>query len=359
MALLPSIFGSEQRDLVGIDISSGSVKVVELSKTGARYRLEAYGSERMPPGAMSDQGIADVEAVGQAIARALRKAGCKQKGAAVSVTAANAITKIIEMSADLGDDEMEQQIKFEADQYIPHPIEEVNLDFQILGPSERSDEMVRVLLAACKSDTIDMLAGAVGIAGLKPSVVDVDTYALENACELMAAQLPDNGLDRTFAVVDIGERSSKLSVIHNMETVYTRDQAFGGHQLTEDIMRHYGMQAEEAERVKISGELPNEYRNELLPNFMNDLAQQISRSLQLFYSSSTHQGQVDHILLGGGCACIEGIEASVQQELDIATSIARPLSGLGRSLKARRGNIEREEPAYLMAAGLAMRAFDS
>lgn len=359
MALLTSIFGSEQRDLVGIDISSGSVKVVELTKTGARYRLEAYGSERMPTGAMSEHDIADVEAVGQTISRALQRAGCKQKSAAVSVTASAAITKVIEMSAELDDNEMETQIKFEADQYIPHPIEEVNLDFQILGPSERSDETVRVLLAACKSDTIDLLAAAVGMAGLKPLVVDVDTYALENACELMIAQMPDNGLDKTIAVVDVGDKASKLSVIHNMETVYTRDQAFGGHQLTEDIMRYFGMESEEAERAKLGDELPTEYRNELLPNFINDMAQQISRSLQLFYSSSTHQNQIDMILLGGGCACIEGVEATVQQELDTPTAIARPLSGLGRSLKARRGNVERDEPGYLMAAGLALRAFDS
>lgn len=359
MALLPSVFGSEQRDLIGIDISSSSVKVVELSKTGTRYRLEAYGSERLPAGAISDQDISDVEVVGNAIASAVKKAGSRQKAAAVSVSSAAAITKVIEMSAELNDDEMEQQIRFEADQYIPYPIDEVNLDFQILGPSERGQDMVRVLLAACKSDAIDLLAGAVAIAGLKPLVVDVDTYALENACELLAHQLPDNGLDKTIAVVDIGDRNSKLSVLNNFETIYTRDQSFGGHQLTEEITRQFGMQAEEAERAKLSDGLPAEYRNELLPNFINDLTQNISRALQLFYSSSTHQGKIDQVILGGGCANIEGIEKSIQRELDTPTIIAKPLSGLGRSLKARKGNVERDEASYLMAAGLALRAFDS
>lgn len=359
MALLPSIFGSEQRDLVGIYISSSSVKVVELSMTGSRYRLEAYGSERIPAGAMSEQEISDVEAVGAAIAGAMKRAGSKQKSAAISVTAASAITKVIEMSADLDDEEMEQQIKFEADQYIPYPIEEVNLDFQVLGPSERSPEMARVLLAACKSDTIDLLAGAVAIAGIKPLVVDVDTYALENACELLIPQLSGNDGDhQTIAVIDVGERNSKLSILNNLETVYTRDQSFGGQQLTEDIARHFGMSYEEAERAKINNELPAEYKNELLPGFIGDMAQHISRSLQLFYSSSTHQGKISQLLLAGGCACIDGLDAHIQREIDIPTAIAKPLSGLGRSLKARRGNIERDEPSYLMAAGLAMRAFD-
>ncbi len=359
MALLSSVFGSEQRDLIGIDISSSSIKVVELSKTGTRYRLEAYGSERMPSGAMSDQEISDVEAVGNAIANAIKKSGSKQKAAAISVTSSAAITKVIEMSADLNDDEMEQQIRFEADQYIPYPIEEVNLDFQILGPSDRNEEMVRVLLAACKSDTIDLLAGAIAIAGLKPLIVDVDTYALENACELITPHLPDNGNEKTIAMVDIGDRNCKLSVINNLETIYTRDQAFGGNQLTEDIKRHFDMSTEDAERAKLSGELPAEYKNELLPNFINDLTQHISRALQLFYSSSSHQGKIDHVIIGGGCASIEGIDSSIQHELNTSTLIAKPLSSLGRSLKARKGNIERDEASYLMAAGLALRAFDS
>jgi len=273
------LLGRKKPPLVGLDISSTAVKLLELSRSGDRYRVEAYAVEPLPPNAVVEKNIADVEAVGETIRRAVRRSGTRARHAAVAVAGSAVITKVITMPASLSEEEMEAQIELEADQYVPYPLEEVNLDFEVLGPTENNPETVDVLLAASRSENVDVRVAAVEHAGLTCRIVDIEAYALENAFALIADQMPDRGVGATIAVVDIGATMTTLTVLHDLKIIYTRDQVFGGKQLTEEIMRRYGLSYEEAGMAKRQGGLPDNYVPEVLEPFKEAMAQQVSRSL--------------------------------------------------------------------------------
>ncbi len=359
MRILPSIFGPEENSLIGLDISSSAVKLVELHKAGSSYRVDAFASEPLPKGAVVDQQIKEPEQVGAAIARAVRASGTSIKQAAVAVSGAEAINKVIEMPADLGEDEMESQINFEADQHIPFTIDEVNLDFQVLGPVEGSDDTLRVMLAACKRDTIDVRLAALEFGGLAAKVVDVETFALQNATSLLEHQMPDGGRNRIVAIVDVGAKHTKISILSNLDTVYIQDRQFGGQMLTDEISRRLAIDPTEAEDGKCKGDLPDSYTQEILPAFIQDLGEQVNRTLQLFYSANSRVSSVDQVLLTGGSSVLPGLDKALQQQLAVRTELARPFEKLRHSMRARGGKFEQAAPGLMVAAGLALRAFDA
>lgn len=359
MSIVQSLFGGGSEELVGLDISSSAVKLLELSRRGDRFHVETYAVEPLPPSAVSEKLISDPKLVSEAIARAINRAGTKTKGVAVAVAGASVITKVVQMPASLSEHDMEEQIRAQADQYIPYPIEDVNLDFQVLGESERGTGNVDVMLAACRKEQVDSRCAAAEMAGLIPKVVDIEAYALENACQFLRHQMPAQGVKKTVAVVDVGAHTTSLLVLHDLQTVYTRDQAFGGRQLTEEIMRQYGLSFEEAGKAKKFGNLPESYEAEVLPSFIADLGQQIDRSLQFFFAASSKHGSMDQVILAGGCAHIPGVDALVQERLGIPTVVARPFAAMTVSPRARPSVLAKDEAAMLIAAGLAYRAFDS
>lgn len=350
-------FGKKKMSLLGFDISSTAVKLLEIGKSGSKYRVEAYAADPLPPNAVVDKNVTDVEAVGDAIKRAYRRSGSKLKQAAVAVSGSAVITKVITMSADLSEDEMESQIQLEADQYIPYPLEEVNIDFEVLGPSENSSELVDVLLAASRSENVDDRVLALQYAGLEAKVVDVEAYALENAFELVAAQLPDNAVDQVVAIADVGATVTSLTVLYNHKIVYTREQAFGGKQLTEEIQRRYGLSYEEAGLAKKQGGLPENYIVEVLQPFKEAMAQQVSRSLQFFFSSSPHN-KIDHLVLSGGSASIQGADELIEQKVGASVMIANPFANMTLASRVKPRNLANDAPALMIACGLALRSFD-
>lgn len=358
MGIIQSLFGGGSQSLLGLDISSSAVKLLELSRRGERFQVEAYAVEPLPANAITDKQISDIDAVGEAIARAVGRAGTRTRDAAVAVSGSSVITKLIAMPSSLSEMDMEEQIKVEADQYIPYPIDEVNLDFQILGPSDGGSATVDVLLAACRKEQIETLAGALGIAGLTPKVVDVESYAMENACQFLTHQMPNAGRERTVAVVDMGATTTSVIVLHDMHTVYTREQAFGGKQLTEDIMRNYGMVYDEATKAKRAGNLPESYFSNVLPSFIGDMAQQIDRSLQFFFAASSQFNSIDQIILAGGCAHIPDVDKTLEQRLQMATVVARPFAQMTVAARAKPATLAKDEASLLIACGLAFRAFD-
>lgn len=358
MSIMQSLFGSGSRELLGLDISSSAVKLLELSRRGDRYTVEAYAVEPLPANAVLDRQITDPRAVGEAIQRAVNRAGSKTRQAAVAVAGSSVITKIIGMPATLNDNDMEEQIKAEADQYIPYPIDEVNLDFQVIGQSARDPAQLDVLLAACRKEQVEQRMAALEIAGLKAVKVDIEAYALENACALLGHQMPARGAGKTVAIVDMGATTTSLLVLHDQQTVYTRDQAFGGRQLSEDIMRFYGMSYEEANKAKRLGKLPDTYEAEVLSHFIADMAQQIDRSLQFFFAAASRHSTIDQMILAGGCAQIAGVEAAMAERLQIPCTIARPFAPMSIAARARPQQLAQDESSLLIAAGLALRAFD-
>lgn len=354
---LGDLFKQKQPVVLGLDISSTAIKLLELGRSGDRMRVESYAVEPLPANSVIEKNIADVEAVGDAIKRAVKRSASRTKLAAVAVAGSAVITKIIAMPAALTEDEMEQQIELEADQYIPYPLEEVNLDFEVIGPSENDPERIDVLLAASRSENVDIRVAAIELAGLKSSIVDVEAYAIENAFSLLIPQLPEQGIDQTIAIIDIGATMTTLNVMHDRKTIYTREQVFGGKQLTEEIQRRYGLSYEEAGMAKRQGGLPDNYVPEVLEPFKDAMTQQVSRSLQFFYGSSQYNN-VDHIVLAGGSAMIPGIDEMIANKLGVHTSVANPFTNMTLASRVKAQSLSNDAPALMIAAGLAMRSFE-
>jgi type IV pilus assembly protein PilM len=351
------LFNKKANTLLGIDISSTSVKLLELSRSGNRYRVEAYAVEPLPANAVVEKNIAELEGVGQALSRLLLKAKTGVRNVAVAVAGSAVITKTIEMDAGLSDDEMENQLKLEADQYIPYPLEEVAIDFEVQGYSARNPERVEVLLAACRKENVEVREAALALAGLTARVVDVEAYALERSFGLLAAQLAGSQERLTVAVVDIGATMTTLSVLHDGRIIYTREQLFGGRQLTEEIQRRYGLSMEEAGLAKKQGGLPDDYVSEVLQPFKDAVVQQVSRSLQFFFASGQYNA-VDYILLAGGTASVSGLDRLIEQCLGTPTQVVNPFADMTLGSKVNAGALANDAPALMIACGLALRSFD-
>ncbi|WP_455914013.1 pilus assembly protein PilM [Pseudomonas syringae] len=351
------LFSKKANTLLGIDISSTSVKLLELSRSGNRYKVESYAVEPLPANAVVEKNIAELEGVGSALTRLLVKAKSNVKIAAVAVAGSAVITKTIEMDAGLSDDEMENQLKLEADQYIPYPLEEVAIDFEVQGYSTRNPERVEVLLAACRKENVEVREAALALAGLTARVVDVEAYALERSFGLLSAQLGQDHEQLTVAVIDIGATMTTLSVLHNGRIIYTREQLFGGRQLTEEIQRRYGLSVSEAGLAKKQGGLPDDYVMEVLQPFKDAVVQQVSRSLQFFFAAGQYN-RVDYIMLAGGTASISGLDRLIQERLGTPTLVANPFADMALSVKVNAGALASDAPALMIACGLALRSFD-
>ncbi len=351
-----SFLSKKTKPLLGLDISSTTVKLIELTKQGDGYRVENYSVRPLPAGVVVEKNITDVDAVAQAVKATVQQARSKVKDVALAVPGSAVITKTIEMPAGLTDDAMELQISLEADQYIPYPLEEVSIDFDVLGPSEKSPEQVEVLLAACRSENVETRQAVLELAGLNAKVVDVEAYALERAFDLLADQI-DGAFEKVVAVVDIGSTMTTLSVLVGGKIVYAREQLFGGKQLTEEIQRRYGLSEEEAGLAKRQGGLPDDYEAEVLEPFKDNVVQQVTRSLQFFFSSSQYH-EVDHVLLAGGVASMDGLADMVEDKLETSTSVANPFANMSVSSRVNSAALANDAPSLMIVTGLALRSFD-
>lgn len=355
-----SIFNPKNRPLIGVDISSSSVKMVELVDAGkGAQRVERYTIEPLPHDAVVDGNIANFDQVADGVKRAWKRLGSSTRYAALALPAAAVITRKIILAADLREQEMEVQVESEANQYIPFALDEVNLDFQILGPAPSSQDEVEVLIAASRKDKVEDRVACAEAAGLKALVVDVESYATLSAFDLVGRQLPGGGKDLLIALIDIGANVMGLTMLRNGQQLYAREQAFGGNLLTREIMRVYGMSHEEADAAKRNHSLPENYEAELLKPFMDNLVLEVSRALQFFFSSGQSQhAQVDQIVLAGGCAVIPGLDMAVKERIGIPTLIANPFVNMLTSARIRPKQLLADAPSLLVACGLALRRFD-
>jgi type IV pilus assembly protein PilM len=344
--------------LIGLDITTSSVKLIELSMGGGQYRVESYAAEATPPNSINEKAIVDAAAVGDAIKRAVKRSGARAKDAAFAISGDAAITKVIQMPRTLSENELEGQVEMQADQYIPFPMEEVSYDYEVIGPSDKDPDMLDVLLVATRSENVEQRIAACAAAGLSARIVDVEAFALENACRLLTHQMPDGGLGRVIAVVDFGASSTTFSVLRDLKVIYTRDFAFGGQQLTEEVMRTYGLSMEEAGRAKKEGGLPGNYETDVLSPFIDDMCQQVSRSLQFFLASGAGREQPEQIVICGGCANIAGAAEMIQSRVGIESQRGDPLGQMKISQKAKSQAVKKDATALLTACGLALRSFD-
>ena len=344
--------------LIGVDISSSAVKMVELSSSAkGQYRLEAYSMSPLPKDAIVDGNVMNLDMVVDAIKLAWKLLSSREKRSALSLPSSAVISKKVIMQAGMREDDMEAQVEGEANQYIPFSLDEVNLDFQIIGPATNSPDEVEVIIAAARKEKIEDRVAAAEGAGLRVSVIDVETYATEAAYTLVASQLPNAGKGQTVMIIDIGAQGMHIIVMHDGKSVYTREQTFGGAQLTQEIQRRFGLSAEEAEIAKRKGGLPDSYDTEVLQPFVQSLATEVARALQ-FFTSSTQYNRVDHLVLAGGCAAISGIDVIVQEQAQVNTVVANPFHEMTVSNKIKQQQVSIDAPSLLIACGLAMRGVD-
>ncbi len=351
-------FKTKAPSLIGVDIASTSIKLVELSQTGkGTFRLERYAIEALPKDTVTDGNIANLDQVSDALKRGWKRLGSRNRNVALSLPAAMVITKKIIVPAGQKEEELELTVEAEANQYIPFALDEVNLDFQILGPAPNNPDEVEVLIAASRKEKVEDRVAIAEAAGLKPRVMDVESYATQEVFGLIAPSLPANGRDQNIALVDVGAHVTHFYVLRNNQFLFSRDQAFGGNQLTQDIQRAFNLSPEEAESAKKNQGLPENYDNDVLQPFMETLALEITRALQFFFTSTSHS-QVDQIVLAGGCAALPGIDELVSKRAGVATVIANPFASMQASERIRPRQLALDAPMLLVASGLALRSFE-
>jgi type IV pilus assembly protein PilM len=351
-----NFFKRKVKAMIGLDISSTSVKLLVLSRHGKSYRVESYGVKALPIGSVIEKNISDEGAVADVIRQVVTQSKCKLKDTAVAVAGSSVITKVIDMPAGMDEDALEAQITIEADQYIPFPLDEVSIDFEVLSVADENPEQVKVLLAACRRENVELRSSVIESAGLHPKVVDVEAYAIERAYPLIAQDWVDQD-NPLVAIIDIGATMMTLSVLLNGQTVYTREQLFGGKHLTEEIQRRYGLSFAEAGLAKKQGGLPEDYDAEVLSPFKDSVLQQVTRSLQFFFAGGQYN-KVDQIILAGGVASIENLAQIVEDRLDTKTSVANPFAGMSVASRVNVTALTNDAPSMIIAAGLALRSFN-
>jgi type IV pilus assembly protein PilM len=344
--------------MLGLDIGSSSVKLVELGKTETGLHLERYAIEPLPRGAVVDGNIDKIDIVADAVRRAWRRCGSRIKNVAMALPASAVITKRIVLPGGLRDEEMEMQVESEANQYIPFSLDEVSLDFQVLGVMPNNPEDVEVLIAASRKEKVEDRMAVALAAGLTPLVMDVESFAARAALGRLVAQLPNEGAGMVVAVFSLGANTTSISMLLDGETIYEREQPFGGQQLSADIARAYGLTSEEAEQKKRSNDLPASYDDQVLGPFIESATTEIARAMQFFFTSTPYT-RIDSIMLVGGAAVVPGLSEALVERVQIPTSVVSPFSGMTIAAGLRERQLRQDAPALLTACGLAMRRFDA
>jgi type IV pilus assembly protein PilM len=357
VSFLDRILGRSAPPAIGLDISSSSAKLVELGKNAAgEFVLERFATEPFEKGWITDGQIEKFDEVAEAVKRVVAKSGTRTKQVVMAMPQSTVITKKIMLPAGLREEELELQVETEANQYIPFSLDEVSLDFCVIGPSPTSAGDVEVLIAASRKDRVQDRQGLAEAAGLKPVVIDIESHASRLAMSRLIAALPSGGKEALVALFEIGADTTSLKVLKDDEMLYDRDQAFGGSQLTQLISRQYGFSFEEAETKKLSGDLPEDYEQSILAPFVDSLSQEIGRALQYFFTSTPHH-KVHYVMLAGGTAILPGLKERVTELTGFASMVVNPFDQMQLGAAVREGRVRREAPAYLTACGLAMRRF--
>lgn len=357
MISLGSLFSRQPAPLLGIDISSSSLKLVELDQDGAgNLQLKRCAIEPLERGWISDGNIEKFDEVAEAVRRLVKKSGTRTKNVALALPPSAVITKKIILPGGLSDLELEVQVESEANQYIPFSLDEVSLDFCVVGPSSNSLGDVEVLIAASRKEKVQDRQGLAEAAGLNPVILDIESYASRLAASRLIERLPNKGKGAMVALFEVGALTTSMQVIRDDEVVYDRDQAFGGAQLTQLIVRQYGFSLEEAESKKRSGDLPEDYDTAVLLPFVESMAQEIGRALQFFFTSTPYN-KVDYVMLAGGSAALPGLTEAVTQHSSFACTLVNPFDGMEMGNDVRLKKMMREAPSYLTSCGLAMRRF--
>ena len=351
------LLNPKRKSILGVDISSSSVKILELSGDGDKYRVANYVKGGLPENAVDGNKIKDIDAVSDVIKSCITHTKFSTKLTALAVPDSSVITKVIQVDEGLNEMEMEEMVVMEADKYIPYSIDEINIDFNQIGPSAKNPALIDVLLVASRAENVSTRVEAITRAGLEPKIVDVESYAVERACSLLTEQLPAGGKDKTIAIVDIGNVHTHLFIMHNMRAIFSREEEFGGKRLIDEIINRYNLSYVDALKARTLGTLPDEYEEVILQPFKEMAVIQVKRALQFFFSTS-HHSYIDYLLLAGGASKINGLTELIQNEVGIQTEIANPLLKMAIAKSIDLQALANDAPSLMISCGLALRKVD-
>lgn len=357
MSLFGSLFNRQSPPLFGLDITSPSIKLVELSQTSANaWVLEKCATEPLDYGWVVDGSIENPDEVLLALKRLLKKTGVKTKNVAMALPPSVVITKKMMVPAGLSDIELEEQVEAEANQYIPFALEEASLDFCRLEEPPNAQGDVEVLIVASRKEKVQDRLALAEAAGLNLKVIDVESYASRLSLNRLIQQLPNNGAQAIVALFDIGSQSSTMQVLQDGKVLYEREQPFGTAQLMKLIVRQYGLTMEEAVIKRRNAELPSDYKESVLIPFTTGLSNEIGRALQFFFTSSKYNS-VNYVILSGEASQFSGLGQTVTDQTTFPCIAANPFEDMQISSGVREKKLSSEAPTYLTACGLAMRRF--
>jgi type IV pilus assembly protein PilM len=349
----------KSKSIIGLDIGSSSVKAVELAIRPKGIELLHLGVAPLPPEAIVQGAFLNSGAIAEAIAEAVSTAGTKAKLTAAAVSGHSVIVKKISLPA-MTREELEESIRWEAEQYIPFDINEVNLDFQILETGDGGEGQMDVLLAASKKDLIDDYCAVITEAGLTPAVIDVAAFAVANAFDANYDTEPDE----VVALVNIGAQTVNINIVSHGVPAFTRDVSTGGNQYTEEVQKTLSLGFEEAERIKLGGD-PDSDGQEVVPHEVEEamssvtenLIGEITRSLD-FFQATAAESRISRIVLSGGSAKVSGLEKAFHERTQVPVERLNPLSRMLPSTRFQPEFIEQMAPVLGVGVGLALRRKD-
>tara|TARA_B100000780_G_scaffold29454_1_gene18674 strand:- start:63 stop:1193 length:1131 start_codon:yes stop_codon:yes gene_type:complete len=352
---------SQPDTILGVDISSAAIKLVEIETRGEQFNVIAYGVEALPEGVVFDREIVDVKKIAEVLTAVYKKSGARSRNVAVAVSGSSVISNYIDLPSSLTSKQMEARVQLEADTIIPFPLDEINLDFAVVGQNVFNKDQVRVQVVACQRDYVDRRKEVVELAGLKPVVVDVETFAFARAYQTLINAEYKNPQEKqgaiqkddVVAIIDIGATQFTFLVLSNQTIIYSVEQPFGGRQLTEDIQRHYNLTWAEAGRAKRKGGLDADYAESMLQPFKNLLIEHLSRCIQVFYSS-TETNKIDKLVLSGGVSKTDGLKDQIAEALSIPTDVVDLSKNVSISVSSDRSRLNADIPSMMLAFGLSL-----
>lgn len=341
-----------KKGVIGVDIGSSSIKIVELKETSRGYQLVNYGIAPLPSEVIVDGAIMDSSAIVEVIKNLLAERKIKTRDAAISVSGHSVIIKKITLPA-MTEAELEESIQWEAEQYIPFPISDVNIDFHILEMVPGQSQM-DVLIVAVKKDMINDYTAVMAEAGINPVVVDVDSFALENTYCINYDIFPE----QTVALVNMGANVTNINILKGGTSTLTRDVSVGGRQITNEIQKHVGVSFEDAEMLKYGGKVSGVDAREIdgmIKSGSNALVTEVQRSLD-FYLSTSHEGNIERVYLSGGSSKIKGIVGIIAERTGIPTELMDPFHKIGFNQKTfDLESLKKDAPLLCVGVGLAIR----
>lgn len=355
------LFGKKDH-LVGLDIGSGSIKVCDIEETKRGLVLKKFGMVELAPGAIKEGIIQDHDIVVQSIRELFSIYNIREHNVAISIGGYSVIVKTISVQ-QMPEEQLQETIQFEAEQYIPFDISDVNIDFQILDGSDPSADRMNVLLVAAKKDIVDDYLHIVEMAGLNPCIIDVDAFALQNIYEIIyeKKETPEEDASPIIALIDVGASKTTLNIIQDGNSLFLRDISYGCGQVNQQIVDRVGCSFEEAEAIKHSDDsdkISESDMKEMVSTVVADWCTEIGRAFDFFYSTNS-EGRVQKVVLSGGGANIEELKQLLAPQLSVEVEIINPFRGVSMdSDHLDLGYLEQIAPQAAICMGLAIRKVD-